>query len=94
MKVRFSFAGRADIQNIFDFIAAENPQVASRVVSKIQNSSLQLRQFPFSGRIGAINGTREIIIPRLPFIMVYRIVDETVEIIAVFHTAQDKPRGF
>ena len=93
MKVRFSVSARADIQLIHDFIAKENPKVAARVVGAIEQSTLRLGEFPLSGRSGAVETTRELVIPRLPYIAVYRLNDEIVEIIAVFHAAQDKPRS-
>ena len=94
MIVRFSTAARADIQSIFDYIALENPSAAARVVGRIEQSTLRLCPFPLSGRTGAVAGTRELVVSRLPYIAVYRVLSDCVEIIAVFHAAQDKPRGF
>ena len=94
MIVRFSAAARLDIQSVFDFIALENPKIAARVVAAIERSTMRLAAFPLSGRVGAVETTRELVIPQLPYIAVYRVADEYVEIIAVFHAAQDKPRGF
>jgi toxin ParE1/3/4 len=94
MIVRFSTAARADVQSIFDYIALENPGAAARVIGTIEQATLRLGLFPLSGRTGAVDGTRELVVPRLPYIAVYRIKAETVEIIAVFHAAQNNPRGF
>lgn len=94
MIVRFSTAARADVQSIFNYVALENPGAAARVIGTIEHATLRLGLFPLSGRTGAVEGTRELVVPRLPYITVYRIIAETVEIIAVFHAAQNKPRGF
>ena len=48
--------------------------------------------FPFSGRTGFRPDTRELVVPRLPYIAVYQVLETTVDVIAVFHAAQDKPR--
>jgi toxin ParE1/3/4 len=93
MIVRFSTAAQTDIQSIYDFIAQENPRIAARVVGAIEQSTLRLAMFPLSGRSGAVETTRELVVPRLPYIAVYRITTDTVEIIAVFHAAQNKPRS-
>ncbi len=93
MIVRFSVAARGDIQSIHDYIAQENLRIAAQVVGTIEKSILRLAIFPLSGRNGAVETTRELVIPRLPYIVIYRLVAETVEIIAVFHAAQDKPRS-
>jgi toxin ParE1/3/4 len=94
MNIRYSRVAQADIQSIFDYIAQENPKAAARVVSLIESSVMRLELFPLSGRSGAVAGTRELVVPRLPYIAVYQITLEVVEIIAVFHAAQNKPRGF
>jgi toxin ParE1/3/4 len=94
MIVRFTTSAQADIQAIFDYIARDNPLVARRVVSEIELATERLGRFPLSGRIGAVGTTRELVMSRLPFIVVYQIAETTIDVIAVFHAAQDRPRGF
>ncbi len=93
MIVRFSSSARTDIQFIHEYIATQNPVAAARVVGAIEQSTKRLATFPLSGRAGIVETTRELVVPRLPYIAVYRLVNDTVEIIAVFHAARDKPRG-
>lgn len=94
MPVRFSRAAQADIQSVHDFISRENIVAAKQVVVRIEQATRRLNDFPLSGRQGAVEGTRELIIRNLPYIVVYQVHESFVEIIAVFHAAQDKPRGF
>jgi len=93
MSVLFTQAARADIAAIHEYISRDNPNAARQVVTAIEHATDQLSLFPQSGRVGAIETTRELVVPRLPFIVVYRITKDTVEIIAVFHAAQDRPRA-
>jgi len=93
MTIRFTFKAQKDIQLIYDHIAAENPSAASRVVSAIETATRRLSTFPRSGRAGAVETTRELIVQRLPYIVVYRINGDIIEIIGVFHAARDLPRG-
>lgn len=93
MKVLFTSAARADIAAIFEYIARDNRNAARQVVAAIEYATDRLALFPQSGRVGAVETTRELVVPRLPFIVVYRIQGDMVEIIAVFHAAQDRPRG-
>jgi addiction module RelE/StbE family toxin len=94
MRVQFSRAAQADIQSIYDFIAFENPAAAKRVISEIELAVNRLADFPLLGRTGAVENTRELALSRLPYIVVYAVGEDAVEIIAVFHAAQDKQRGF
>ena len=93
MNVTFTKAAQADIEEIHRYIAQENPVAAASVVAAIERATTRLSAFPLSGRIGAVETTRELVISKLPFIAVYQITADAVEIIAVFHAAQDKPRG-
>ncbi len=47
--------------------------------------------FPRSRRVGTVSGTYEIVVPGLPYIVVYELADERIGIVAVFHGAQDRP---
>jgi toxin ParE1/3/4 len=92
MKVSFTEAARRDIAAIYDYISRDNPEAAKRVIAAIERATDRLSPFPFSGRIGAVEATRELVIPGLP-IGVYSVTEDAVEIIAVFHAKQDRPRG-
>ena len=93
MKVRFTTAARDDIAGIHEYIARDNPVAAAKVIAAIERSTMRLADFPLSGRIGAVEATRELVVPQLPFIAVYRLIHDGVEIIGVFHAAQDRPRS-
>ena len=93
MIVRFRQAARADIAAIHEYISRDNPIAARQVVAAIERATDRLSQFPHSGRIGAVETTRELVVPRLPFIAVYRVTAEAVEIITVFNAAEDRRRG-
>lgn len=45
------------------------------------------------GRIGRARGTRELVFPDLPYIVVYRVTD-SVEILALVHAARQWPEDF
>jgi addiction module RelE/StbE family toxin len=93
MIVAFRKAALADIQTIYDYIAKDNPASAQRVVRRIRDATKRLELFPLSGRLGAVEGTHELVVPALPYVVVYEIAPDHVEIIAVFHAAQNLPRA-
>jgi addiction module RelE/StbE family toxin len=96
MKIVFHQAALADIRSISDYISRDNPAAARRVIGRIRSAIRRLSHFPHSARAGGEPGTRELVVPRLPYIVVYRVVEDRpptfVEIIAVFHAARDREK--
>ena len=50
--------------------------------------------YPLLGRAGRVVGTRELVISRTPYIAVYRVRGQVVEVLAVQHTARVWPDRF
>jgi toxin ParE1/3/4 len=69
------------------YIARDDPQAAAQVVERIATSVDLLATQPALGRPGRVPGTRELIVPGTPYIVPYRVRDDTVEILRVFHGA-------
>lgn len=90
MKIRWQLAAVSDLSDIRTYISEENPAAAEAVTSRILRSVDRLQSFPKSGRVGVVPDTREVVVPGLPYIVVYVHDDEEVEIIAVFHGAQGR----
>ena len=78
----------------YEYIFRQNPAAAKRVIDRIIASTQRLKDFPESGRMGQIAGTREVIVSGLPYIVIYRIAKSSVEILRVFHTARNWPELF
>lgn len=60
------------------------------VLKVIDSSELILVEHPLAGRIGRVNGTRELVIEGIPFIVIYRVTSE-LQILRVLHDAQQWP---
>jgi plasmid stabilization system protein ParE len=50
-----------------------------------------LEFMPSRGRAGRIAGTRELVIPGLPYILVYEVMDTAVHIHHIYHAARNWP---
>jgi len=74
-----------------NYIAQDNPKSAAEFVLHLRDSALTLGDQPNMGRPGRITGTRELVIARFPYILPYRVRNNTVEILRVFHTARKWP---
>jgi len=68
-------------------IQQDNPAAARNVAQAIFDRIEQLAGFPGLGRPGEVKGTRELVSP--PYVAVYRSTEEIVEILHVWHGAQD-----
>jgi toxin ParE1/3/4 len=91
MEVRWLDDALADVTEIYRFIAADDPRAATRVVARIQAAVRLLAAVPHRGRPGRWHGTRELVIPRTPYIVPYRVRADIIEILRVFHTARRWP---
>ena len=91
MKLIFDDRALADLEGIYHWIAKDSPKAAKAVVDRIFASTELLASFPYMGRAGRDEGTREWVVPRLPYIVVYEVHEDTGEVIviAAFHGAQD-----
>lgn len=84
-------AAQDDLRATYTYYAERNPAAADRVVGAILNAANGLAQFPLMGRPGAVPGTRERIVTRYPYRVVYHSVDDTVEVLRIIHTARQWP---
>jgi toxin ParE1/3/4 len=76
-----------------DYIAQDNPTAAVRLDLEIERQTDLLVAHPLMGREGRVEGTRELVIGRTPFIAVYRVKSRRIEMLRILHGAQQWPRG-
>lgn len=92
MRIRWTEPAARDLTHICDYIDEHNgPAVARRVALTIYQGVGSLVQFPHLGRPGRKPNTRELVFPALPFLAVYHIRDEAIDIIRILHGAQNWP---
>lgn len=94
MRVRWTSPAARDLARIGDYIAEHDTGAAKRVVERIWRRASDLAAAPLMGRRGRVENTRELVVGRYPYIVVYRIAGETVEIVAVLHTSRQWPDSF
>jgi toxin ParE1/3/4 len=88
VRLEWSAFAIEDRDGIFNYIEEDSPRAAVVVDDRIRAQVRQLLQFPETGRPGRIEGTRELVIGRTPYIAAYRITGDTVRILRVLHGAQ------
>lgn len=88
MKVRYTPQAGRDLAEIFEFIAGDNPAAAIQTLARIERLAELLGQVPFAGRRGRVLGTREMVVPDLPYIVIYRVRRDALEVVSVVHGAR------
>ena len=92
MEVHWSLLAAEDLEKICAWIERDSPQTATRVARTIYEGCGQLQAFPNLGRPSRrVDGRYELPFPPLPYIAVYQIKENIVEISRIFHGAQDWP---
>ena len=91
MRLEWTRFALMDREKIFEYILRDNPHAAVDMDIDISEQTAILIDFPESGRLGRIAGTRELVINRTPYIVAYRIDGDIVRIFRVLHGAQAWP---
>ena len=82
----------ADLLEIRKYIAENDPSAAQQIVLQIVDAvETRLVTRPEIGRPGRVPGTRELVVPRTPFIIPYRVKNNAVQILRVYHAARKWP---
>lgn len=89
MQVRWLRKALQNLEVIYEYVAKDNLDAALQLVTKIRGAVRQLEDFPLMGRIGRVKETREIVVS--PYIMIYRVNGNFVEILRVLHSARKFP---
>lgn len=93
-KIIWSAPAIDDLEVIQKYIFPRNPQAAQGMVRRIFEAVLILESMPYTGRHGRISGTRELVIPKTPYIVPYRVSNERLEIIRVYDARRKWPDKF
>ena len=79
------------VRKIVDYIAQDSPIAAVEQVDEILEQLSRLTSYPEMGHSGRVNGTRELVIARTPYIAAYRIKGKTIQILRILHGARQWP---
>lgn len=92
MRVVWADEAREQLASIHDFIKRDAPFYATQTIDRLTRRVEQLIDHPRSGRVVPNyddESLRELIAH--PYRLIYRIKPERIDIIAVFHSAQQLP---
>lgn len=92
MPIRWTLPAAGDLTQICDYIKKHgNAAAARRVALSIYDGVSLLAKFPRRGRPGRSPNSRELVLTGLPYLVVYRLGKDIVEILRILHGAQEWP---
>lgn len=89
MRIRWTIPAADDLESIKNYLDENYPQFAEPTVRTIYQRIRSLKTSPNRGRLGHRSGTRELTLTPLPYVVVYSVKADAVEILHIYHGAQD-----
>lgn len=89
MRIRWTVPAAEDLEGIKNYLAKRYPQFAEPTIRTIYRRVGSLKAAPNQGRPGHRSGTRELPLTGLPYVVVYSLRAEAIEILHIYHGAQD-----
>lgn len=91
MGIVWAASSLRDLRAHLAYLAERNPAAARRAQTAIREAVERLAEYPHRGRPGRYEGTRELVIGGLPYVVVYIAGDGEITILRVLHAAQAWP---
>ncbi|HXW15964.1 MAG TPA: type II toxin-antitoxin system RelE/ParE family toxin [Terriglobia bacterium] len=90
-QLRWTEEAATDLENIANYLFQHAASRAADLVTEVYKAPQALLTFPYRGRKGKKEGTRELVLPFLPYIVVYQARGELIYIVRILHGAQKWP---
>jgi plasmid stabilization system protein ParE len=91
MRIRWLPSALEDIEGIHSYLTLNRSQYVTGTVRAIYKAVLSLKSFPFRGRPSTQPGIRVMPLAKLPYLVYYRVNEETVEVLHIRHGARELP---
>jgi toxin ParE1/3/4 len=94
LKLEWTPTSRKDVNDWVDWLHELNPKSARKAVIELYRRTEQLTGLPFLGRVGFLDGTRELSLPKWKKVIVYSVGATSIQIFSIRDTRQDfKQKG-
>ena len=90
MRIFWSGPAKRQRKSIALYIAERDVSAALDILELFTKSARQISQFPYVGRLGRVEGTREFVV-HPHYLLVYEVLDNKINILSVLHTSQQYP---
>ena len=93
LQVSYAAEALCDLEDIYTFIARDNPFAAARVIASITDALALASPFPLKSRKTRRAGVRALPLSRYPYIVFFRIEGDELRVLHFRHGARRHP-GF
>ena len=94
MRLKWTQVASLDLDSVEQYVGRANPGAAIETVLEIIRHVGMLADHPGIGRPSRVDGTRELVIPGLPYVIAYLHRGDTVTVLRVLHGAMRWPERF
>ncbi len=94
MRLKWTRAASRDLDLVEEYIARDNPAAAIDTVRRIIRHVETLAEHPGMGRPGRVEGTRELVLAGLPYVIPYVHEGDSVIVLRVLHGAMKWSKRF
>jgi addiction module RelE/StbE family toxin len=91
MQLRWTEEAADDLERIADYVLEHAPDRAPELITHLYDAPTALLTFPNRGRPGKREGTRELVLTPLPYVVVYTVRDDVVFVVRILHGARQWP---
>lgn len=88
MQIELSDSAIKDISGIYEYLLKKDNSKAKPTIKNLKTSMEMLKEFPEKGRLSIVDGVRELVLLKLPYVIPYEIIGDTIYILRVYHTSR------
>ncbi|NLO02617.1 MAG: type II toxin-antitoxin system RelE/ParE family toxin [Bacteroidales bacterium] len=86
--IELSEEAENDFENSYQYYFSDSPKVANAFFQSVNTSLATIRSTPFSFPV-VHKGLRKYTIKKFPFIIYYQVSNNSIKVLAIFHTSRD-----
>ena len=90
VQVTWTPPSQTDLAEIRAYISEADPHAANKMIVRVVFAGNALEELPNRGRPTALADVRELVVSDTPYLLVYRVHQDIVQILRVWHGAQDR----
>jgi toxin ParE1/3/4 len=91
MNLVWTRSALGDLEETRGYVAEDDPAAAARLAGRILAVADRLVNAPALGRHGRVAGTREMAVPGTPYLLVYRLFADQIQVLRVLHGRRASP---